>query len=133
MEFDWEKALSFDGDSGPYVQYTHVRCLSLIRKFAKPVPTVFSKALTETEERELIRHLMNYQDVLSVAFAHFRPNMLAQYLLELCATFSRFYNKHRILNEPAEVESSRMLLVDLTRRVLAAGMATLNMQAPVAM
>ena len=130
VEFDWEKALSFEGDSGPYVQYMHVRCLSLIRKYAKPIPLNFSKTLDALEERELIRLLLSYQDVLTVAFTMFRPNVLAQYLLELCATFSRFYNKHRILGEAADVEASRMLLVDITRQVMAAGLRTLNMQAP---
>ncbi len=130
VEFDWEKALSFEGDSGPYVQYMHVRCVSLIRKYAKPIKMKFEKNLSETEERELVRLLMSYQDTLSIAFSNFRPNILAQYVLEVCGTFSRFYNKHRILNEAPEVESSRMLLVELTRQVLASALSTLNMQAP---
>lgn len=130
VEFDWAKALNFEGDSGPYVQYMHVRCLSLIRKYGKPLPSAFSTELASPEERELIRLLMGYQDTLAVAFSTFRPNVLAQYLLELCGSFSRFYNKHRILNEPAEIESSRMLLVELSRRILAAGLKTMNMQAP---
>lgn len=130
VEFDWAKALNFEGDSGPYVQYMHVRCLSLIRKYGKPVPTKFTATLSSPEERELIRLLLGYQDTLTIAFSGFRPNVLAQYLLELCGSFSRFYNKHRILNEPVEIESSRMLLVELTRRVLAAGLKVMNMQAP---
>lgn len=133
VEFDWEKALSFEGDSGPYVQYMHVRCLSLIRKYGKRVPLTFTKDLNALEERELIRLLSSYDDVLRAAFETFRPNIVAQYLLELCGTFSRFYNKHRILGEASEVEGSRMLLVDLTRRVMAAAMQTLNMQAPTVM
>lgn len=133
VEFNWEKALSFEGDSGPYVQYTHVRCLSLVRKYGKAAPNTFAKALSETEERELIRLLLGYQDVISAAFTTFRPNIVAQYLLEVCGAFSSFYNKHRILGEAAEVESSRMALVEATRRVIAAGLKTLNIQAPVAM
>jgi arginyl-tRNA synthetase len=133
VEFDWEKALSFEGDSGPYVQYSHVRCLSLIRKFGKPVSDDFKCDLVSEEERELIRVLLNYQDVLTAAFDSFRPNIVAQYLLELCAAFSRFYNKHRIIGEPADVESSRMTLVERSRRVLAAGLKTLGIQAPEAM
>jgi arginyl-tRNA synthetase len=130
VEFDWAKALNFEGDSGPYVQYMHVRCLSLIRKYGKPIQPTFSMQLSTTEERELVRLLLGYQDVLTIAFTTFRPNVLAQYLLELCASFSRFYNKNRILGEAADIESSRMLLVELSRRVLAAGLQTMNMQAP---
>lgn len=133
VEFDWEKALNFEGDSGPYVQYTHVRCLSLIKKYAKPVPSKTTTALTTPEERELVRVLLSYPDVLEAAFEAFKPNILAQYLLEVCSAFSRFYNKHRILGEAEALESSRMALVEGTRRVLAAGLATLNIQAPEAM
>ena len=133
VEFDWDKALNFEGDSGPFVQYTHVRCLSLVRKFAKPVPVNFQTVLTEPEERELIRVLLNYQDVLAASFTTFRPNILAQYMLEVCAAFSRFYNKHRILGEPDLIAASRMTLVESTRRVLAAGLRTMNIQAPTAM
>lgn len=130
VEFDWAKALNFEGDSGPYVQYMHVRCLSLIRKYGKPIAREFACELKSPEERELVRLLLSYQDTLESAFAQFRPNVLAQYLLELCGAFSRFYNKHRILNEPEAVESSRMLLVELSREVLAAGLRVMNMQAP---
>lgn len=133
VEFDWDKALNFEGDSGPYVQYMHVRCLSLIRKFGKPVPKDFSMTLSTPEERELVRTLLNYQDTLTGAFTTFRPNILAQYMLELCAAFSRFYNKNRILGEAEDVQNSRMTLVEATRRVLQAGLITLNIQAPEAM
>jgi arginyl-tRNA synthetase len=133
VEFDWEKALNFEGDSGPYVQYMHVRCLSLIRKYGKPVPKAIGQVLETPEERELVRTLLNYQDVLTTAFTTFRPNVLAQYMLELCASFSRFYNKNRILGEAESVESSRMALVEATRRVMEAGLRTLNIQAPEAM
>ncbi|MES2856057.1 MAG: DALR anticodon-binding domain-containing protein, partial [Bdellovibrionota bacterium] len=77
--------------------------------------------------------LLGYQDTLTAAFETFRPNILAQYLLELCQAFSRFYNKHRILGEAPEIESSRMTLVERSRRVLAAGLKTLGIQAPEAM
>lgn len=133
VEFDWEKALNFEGDSGPYVQYMHVRCLSLIRKYGKPAPKSIAIELTSPEERELVRTLLNYQDVLAAAFTTFRPNIVAQYMLELCAAFSRFYNKHRILGEAEDVQTSRMALVEATRRVLEAGLRTLNIQAPEAM
>lgn len=133
VEFDWQKVLNFEGDSGPYVQYTHVRCMSLIQKFARPVPMIFTSDLNTAEERELIRVLLNYQDQLAVAFSTFKPSILAQYLLDVCSAFSRFYNKNRILGEAAEVESSRMVLVEASRRVLAAGLSVLNIEAPRAM
>jgi arginyl-tRNA synthetase len=133
VEFDWDKALNFEGDSGPYVQYSYVRCMSLLKKYAKTPVTSLPIALSSNEERELIRLLLNYQDVLSASFTTFRPNILAQYLLEVCGAFSRFYNKHRILGEASDVETARMGLVEASRRVLKSGLETLNIQAPDAM
>jgi arginyl-tRNA synthetase len=133
VEFDWEKALNFEGDSGPYVQYMHVRCVSVLKKYGKKPEQTIKLVLQSPEERELIRMLLNYQDVLEASFSTFRPNILAQYLLELCGGFSRFYNKQRILGEEADLESSRIALVEMSRKVLAAGLKNLNIAAPQAM
>src|SRR6185437_638571 len=107
VEFDWDRALDFEGDSGPYVQYCGVRCLSLMRKYGKPVSPKMLKVLDSPEERELIRFLLNYQDTLRNAFESFKPHFLAGYLLDLCRRYSQFYTKCRILGEAVEVESSR--------------------------
>ena len=130
VDFDWEKVLNFEGDSGPYVQYCHVRCASLIRKFGKQPPKMFTAELKSDDERELLRLLLDYQDTLAAAFNQYRPNVLAHYLLEVCAAFNRFYQKNRILGEAPEIEASRMALVDTTRLILKMGLKTLNIQAP---
>lgn len=133
VDFDWEKVLNFEGDSGPYVQYCHVRCMSLLKKYGKTPPEELPVDLTSAEERELIRLLLGYQDTLTSSFQTFRPNVLAQYLLEICGAFNRFYNKHRILGEDANLEAARMGLVEVTRQILKMGLKTLNIQAPDAM
>jgi arginyl-tRNA synthetase len=130
VEFDWDRILSFEGDSGPYVQYMHVRCQSLLRKFGR-TPNLSSVApLVEKDERELIRLLMSYDEILEASFRGFKPNILAQYLLEVCGVFSRFYHNNRILGEAKEIEESRMALVAATREVLKQGLNKLSIQAP---
>lgn len=131
VDFDWEKIFNFEGDSGPYLQYCQVRCHSLIQKYGKAVPEKFSGELVEAEERNLLRTMMNYPDVLVAAAAAYKPNVLAQYLLELAAAFNLFYNKHRIIGSPNEAD--RMLLVQLTGHVLKMGLKVLNIEAPKAM
>jgi arginyl-tRNA synthetase len=133
VEFDWEKVLDFEGDSGPYVQYCHVRCVSLVNKFGKPCPTTMKLALESLEERELIRALINFPDVLQSAFKNFKPHLVATYLLEICKLFSQFYTQHRILGEESSLEESRMALVGATQAVLARGLGVLNIEAPNAM
>lgn len=133
VEFDWDRILSFDGDSGPYVQYMHVRCASLLRKYKETgkAPSFFNVAnLSQPDERELIRLLMAYDETLAAAFRTFKPNILAQYLLEVCGAFSRFYHNNRILGEVERVEASRMALVAATQAVLFQGLKNLSIRAP---
>jgi arginyl-tRNA synthetase len=133
VDFDWDRALDFEGDSGPYVQYTGVRCRSLVRKYGKPVAESFAVDLQAPEEKELLRTMLLYQDTLKTAFDNFKPHILAGYLLDLCHKFSLFYNKCRILGESVETEAARMTLVLMTRELLSEGLRTLSIELPEAM
>jgi len=130
VEFDWDKVLTFEGDSGPYLQYCVVRCKSLAKKFGKPIPAEMPAPLSSPEERALVASLLNYEDTLKGAFRLYKPNVVAKYLLDVCQAFNHFYHVHRILGEPAQIETSRMVLVDSTRLVLEAGLKILGMSAP---
>jgi arginyl-tRNA synthetase len=133
VEFDWDRALSFDGDSGPYVQYCHVRCESILNKINPKYPKELSVDLTSEEERDLIKTLMSYEQVLSDSFRHFKPNILANYLLHVCANFNRFYQKHRIIAGDESLVESRAALVFSTQKVIASGLGVLNIKSPKAM
>lgn len=133
VEFDWDRALDFEGDSGPYVQYCGVRCASLIRRYGKPVESRFNMELTAPEEQELMRYLLNYQDTLKNSFEHFKPHILAGYLIELCHRFSQFYTNCRILGENGDLQDSRMTLVGMVHEVLKSGLNTLGIELPEAM
>ncbi len=133
VEFDWDRILSVEGDTGPYVQYTVVRCKSILRKYGKPLPSEAPSELLAEEERKLVYELLQFEDILTGAYRQFKPNILAQYLLELCGSFSHFYHKCRILGEAAEVEASRITLVMATEKILIQGLKLLNIEAPEAM
>mgnify|MGYP000895619656 CR=1 FL=1 len=130
VDFDLDRAVSMEGDSGPYVQYTNVRCKSILRKYGKEIPKTFSRVLDTPEEQRLIFTLMQFEHVVRTAYRQFKPNVLAQYLLELCAQFSHFYHKNRILGEAGDVEASRICLVDATSQVLTEGLRLLNIPSP---
>ena len=132
VEFDWDKALSFEGDSGPYIQYVYVRCQSILHKYGKGLPQEVV-ALRSDEERELIKTLLRYEGVLKESFKNFKPSILAIYLLDVCAAFNKFYHEHKIIGGEAEFESSRIGLVYVTQQVIRSGLGVLNMQAPEAM
>ncbi len=129
-EFDWDKILSFEGDSGPYVQYTIVRCRSLLRKFGAEVTWNFKRELNDPAEIKLMTSLLQLDHIFAVAFRTFKPNLLAQYLLELCGDFSQFYQRCRVLDEDLDVTRSRMALVSATEKVLVKGLEVLNIESP---
>ena len=133
VDFDWDRALDFEGDSGPYVQYCGVRCLSLMRRYGKPIAVKIPLELGASEERELMRVLLIYQDTLMNSFDNFKPHFLAGYLLDVCHKFSQFYTKCRILGEDEEVQAARMTLVQMTQVVLCEGLAVLGVTLPEAM
>jgi arginyl-tRNA synthetase len=133
VDFDWGRALDFEGDSGPYVQYCGVRCASLVRKYGKPIPESFKLDLTAPEELELLRSLLNYQDTLRNSFDNFKPHILAGYLIEVCHRFGQFYNKCRILGESEDLQAARMTLVQMVHVILEEGLRTLSIELPEAM
>jgi arginyl-tRNA synthetase len=133
VEFDWDKVLNFEGDSGPYVQYCQVRCRSLIKKYGKPIEAKFKIDLESNEEKALVKHLLTLDHTLKTAFNNYKPNIVTQYLLDLCQVFGNFYHKHRILGESPDVEASRMTLIQCTQHVFEKALSVLNMSAPEAM
>ncbi len=130
VEFDLDRAMSIEGDSGPYVQYTAVRCKSVLRKAQFQWRGGVPEGDWTDSEVKLIFSLLQFQDVVKNSYLHFKPNILAQYLLNVCSDFSHFYHLNRILGEDAAVENRRLHLVDLSRRVLEEGLGLLNIESP---
>ncbi len=133
VDFDWEKILDFEGNSGPFVQYAYVRCRSLLAKYGKNPQLTMASALSSNEERELVKLLVSFEVSVENAFKYFKPNILAQYLIDLVKTFNHFYQVHRILTGDPSLISSRMELVNATMLVLQKGLLMLNIKCPEAM
>jgi arginyl-tRNA synthetase len=134
IDFDWNRLLDFNGDTGPYVQYTHVRCCSVLNKWGKSLPQIDeSLELKEKLELEVIRTLGRFNDIVRLSYEQLRPNWIAQYLLDLSKVFNAFYYEHRILEGSLAVQKSRILLVDSTRLALRRGLELLGVQTPSAM
>ncbi len=135
VDFDWDRVLDFEGDSGPYVQYCVVRCKSILKKYEEKTGNTVSfqmpTALSSDEERALMLNLLNYADTLSAAYRQYKPNILSTYLLDLCKSFNHFYHKHKILSGENQDEMlSRLALVRITQTFLEKGLGVLGIQAP---
>jgi arginyl-tRNA synthetase len=134
--FSWDKMLALNGNTAPYLQYAYARIRSIFRKggLETTVP-VHTKApepptvvLAATEEIILAKHLLNFGLVLEAVAEEYRPNFLCNYLYDLAGHFARFYENCPVLKaEPAE-RASRLILCDLTARVLKLGLEVLGIE-----
>jgi arginyl-tRNA synthetase len=132
INFSLEEVLNFDGETGPYVQYTHARFCSILRRHGQPVsPTAGMSRLGEAGEMRLARKLAAFPEVVESAAEEDEPSFLASYLLELATVANKFYNEVPVLvAEDDGLTAARVRLVDGARRVLRTGMDLLGMSAP---
>jgi arginyl-tRNA synthetase len=130
--FDWDRMLSFDGNSAPYLQYTHARARSVLRK-ASVGTEIAAPAAVETlteHERSLVGALLEFPGVLEEARRAHLPHMLATYLFSLCQQFNAFYNDEPILQAPEPSRTLRLSCTALTATVLKCGAELLTLRVP---
>ncbi|MBI2565106.1 arginine--tRNA ligase [Candidatus Woesearchaeota archaeon] len=130
--FDWDKILDFEGDTGPYVQYTHARACAILRK-AKEQKIDQEKidySVFSAKEHALITELSRLHLILKDCLNNYKPHILAQYLIKLCRLFNEFYHSSPVLQSEESLRSARLLLVDCTRQVLNTGLKLLGINTP---
>jgi len=129
--FDWDEILNMQGNSGPYVQYTYVRCQSVLNKTENnviPDPDPESIAINE-EETAILRMLLKYPEVVQEAANNFAPNYITTYLYELSQKYNLFYQKRQILKEEnQDVRNFRILLTKKVSTVLHHGLSLLGIE-----
>ena len=130
--FDWDRMLAFEGDTGPYLQYAHARIRSIFRRGEASVPDpVTPPSLSAGEERALALRLLGLGEAVRESLEGAAPSKLCGYLFGLATTFTTFYEHCPVLKAPdEESRRSRLLLSDLTARILARGLELLGIEAP---
>jgi arginyl-tRNA synthetase len=142
--FDWDRMLSFDGNTAPYIQYAHARICSIFRTagpLAGPEDGAGAGVLVfdpswarppgEPEERALAKCALGFGDTVAASLETYSPHKLCTYLFELAGTFTSFYENCRVLQaETPELQSSRLALCALTAAVLRKGLNLLGIEAP---
>ena len=133
ITFTWEKVLNFEGNTGPYLQYTYVRIMSIFRKLEEENINVENTDIVLDEmagiERELASELLRFPQAVVKSYENFRPNIIADYLFDTAKLFNSFYNSSSILKEEdKQVMDARILLAKKTAFVLKEGLELLGIK-----
>lgn len=131
--FDWDKIMNLEGNSGPYLQYTHARCMSVLNKsnrsenqFVNKIENVTKKL--ESEEELVLRSLIHFPEIVEESAKNFAPNLLCNYLYDLAGKYNHLYNSLKIIG--SEAEDFRLALTSGVGRVLKNGLGILGIETP---
>ena len=130
IDFWWDRALNFDGETGPYVQYTHARCCSVLRKAPESDAAPDYAALTDDESQALLRLLSRFPEAVSEACLRNEPFLVTRAVTEIAKAYNKFYYEHRILDENAAATAARLDLTRACARVIQTGLYLIGLSAP---
>ena len=130
--FDWNQILNFQGETGPYIQYTYVRTKSVLEKVDKKpeISEIKFEKLSDVYSQNIVKILYNFQDTLIQVTNKEEPSILARYLIDLAKSFSNFYNENKIINEDKEIQDARVYLTYAVGKVLKIGANLLGIEMP---
>jgi arginyl-tRNA synthetase len=129
--YSLEKMLSFDGETGPYVQYTHARACSVLEKAGGASADGFDGGLLEDDEAfTVLKHLYDYPSKIADAAEKYEPFIIARQLVAIAQAYNAFYHNHVVLVDDSEVRAARLALTKAVRDTLAGGLALLGISAP---
>ncbi|MDE6759402.1 MAG: arginine--tRNA ligase [Lachnospiraceae bacterium] len=131
VSFKWDKVLNFDGETGPYVQYTYVRCASILRAVSYDENAdINCGLLLDDEAIALLKEINRFPQVVMDAAEKYEPSVVARFAMDVAQSFSRFYNACRVNVEDTDLRNARVKLVALTKNTLKDALDLLGIQCP---
>lgn len=129
--FSYDRVLNFDGETGPYVQYTHARCNSVLKKAgAYDGGEVDYSGISDEESSEVVKLIASFPEAVKAAAEKYEPCFVARHLVLLAQSYNRFYLANRIANAEPKIRNARVLLTTAVKNVLESGLALLGIAAP---
>ena len=131
IDFSWERALNFDGETGPYVQYTHARACSVLRRagegdFASPD----FAALSDPYSQDVVRLIEQFPDILKSAVNRSEPSMVTRFSVDLAQAFNKFYYENKVMVDEPGTRAARLMLTRAVRQVLKQALYLIGVEAP---
>ena len=128
--FDWDKLLNFDGETGPYVQYTYARAASVIRKIGEIAPIYDYDILTDEASMALLKEISRFPAVIKDAAEKYEPSVVARYAVALAQAFNKFYHDCQINVEDDNTKYTRANVVVITKNILKDALDLLGISCP---
>lgn len=129
FDFNLEEVVQFEGETGPYVQYTRARAMSILRKAGVSVDLSQALSLEDDYAWEVLKQIENYPNIVKYAESKFEPSVISKYVISLAQAFNKYYANSRILQED-EGLNARLALVEATAVILKQGLAILGVESP---
>lgn len=127
--FDWKEMLSFEGETGPYVQYSYARANSILTRAGEVNEAPDFTKLNSKEEFELVKALESFGKNIHLAIEKLEPSVVTRYVIEVAKTFNKFYNNHSVLNlEDKSLMAARLALVKATCQVIKNGLELIGIE-----
>ena len=130
--FDWDTMLNFNGETGPYLQYTYVRTNSILEKIGEipDVSNINISLLQDSTSINLIKEMYSFNDYIKQAAEKNEPYIISRYLINVAQLFSSFYNENKIICDDKDTQNARIYLTYCTNIILKTGAGLLGIQMP---
>ena len=130
IDFWWDRALNFDGETGPYVMYTHARCMSVLRKCGDVDAAPDYSALDDPEAQAVVRLIDDFPGVVHLAVERNEPSLVTRFSVELAKAYNKFYYEHRILDDDLSARAARVELTRAASQTIKTALGLIGIEAP---
>ena len=135
--FDMERMLNFDGETGPYAQYTHARACSILKKAGvssySDLGSIDARLISDDASVNVFKVLIEFKDKIAEAAEKNEPYIVTRHIIEICKAFNKFYNENNIMNSEGNTKNARLAVVIAVRDNIKAGLELIGLKAPDAM
>ncbi len=128
--FDWDKTLSFEGETGPYAQYTYARCKSLIDKNGGFDSSKVDFDLVKDEAYEILKYVYDLPRTIVMAMEKYEAFYITRNIIDIAKAFNKYYAANQIITDDEKLTNSRLAIVDITQKAIKVGMNLIGVQTP---